>query len=244
MRIAILADIHANLAAFTAVLRDCEQRGGVDEYWFLGDLVNYGPDPEKCIELMRRLKHCAVAGNHDLAAVGKLSTRFFNPDAATAMEWTIKQLNPQDAGFLAGLEPAQERGDFTLVHGSPRDPVGEYLKSKGQAEENFGYFRSRYCFIGHSHEPLIFRLGEDGNTSYVNFTEGIGQVIGDFRLIINPGSVGQPRDGDPRASYAMLDIETSMIKLYRVAYDIGATQIKMVRANLPMRLVARLEKGL
>ncbi|MDD2251697.1 MAG: metallophosphoesterase family protein [Dehalococcoidales bacterium] len=244
MRIAILADIHANLDAFIAVLRDCENRGGVEEYWFLGDVVNYGPDPAKCVEIMRRLKHCAVCGNHDLAAAGKISTRLFNPDAAAAMEWTIKQLNPQDAGFLSALEQTAVRGDFMLLHGSPRDPVWEYLISKGQAEENFSYFSSKYCFVGHSHEPLIFRLDENGHTEYVNFNEGIGQVIGDFRLIINPGSVGQPRDGDPRASYAILDSETSMIKLYRVTYDIGATQLKMVKANLPLRLVARLEKGM
>ncbi|MDD4635771.1 MAG: metallophosphoesterase family protein [Dehalococcoidales bacterium] len=244
MRIAILADIHANLAAFTAVLRDCEQRGGVDEYWLLGDLVNYGPDPEKCVEIVRRLKHCAIAGNHDLAAIGKLSTRFFNPDAVAAMEWTMQQLSPRNIDFLAGLEQISWRGDFMLVHGSPRDPVGEYLISRGQAEENFRVFKNKYCFVAHSHEPLMFRLDEEGHASFVNFTESIGQVLGDWRLIINPGSVGQPRDGDPRASYVMLDSETSMIKLYRVAYDIGATQLKMVRANLPMRLVARLEKGL
>ncbi len=244
MRIAILADIHANLTAFTAVLRDCVERGGVDEYWFLGDMVNYGPEPEKCIKLAQRLKHIAVAGNHDLAAIGELPARLFNPDAALALEWTKKQLSQQSIRVLAGLKQQEVRGDFLLVHGSPRDPVNEYLISKALAEENFRVFKNRYAFVAHSHEPLIFRMEKEGRVSFVRFTEGIGQVIGDARLIINPGSVGQPRDGDPRASYAILDSEASMIRLYRVSYDIGAVQRKMVKANLPMRLVARLEKGL
>jgi diadenosine tetraphosphatase ApaH/serine/threonine PP2A family protein phosphatase len=243
MKIAILADIHANLNAFTAVLKDVEQRGGVDNYWCLGDVVNYGPDPSKCVELLRRLKHVAIAGNHDLAAAGKIPLNLFNPDAARAMEWTIKQLNQEDIGFLAGLGEMQIRDDFTMVHGSPRDPIWEYLLSVTQAEENFGYFNTSYCLVGHSHEPQLFRVEEDGRIFFMKFNEGLGQVAGRYRLIINPGSVGQPRDGDPRASYCIFDTESRIIRLFRVSYDIGATQLKMVRANLPMRLVVRLEKG-
>ena len=244
MRIALLADIHGNMDALSAVLRDCEERGGVDEYWVLGDLVNYGPEPEKCVELIKRLKSVAIAGNHDLAAVGKLPARLLNPDAVTALEWTVKQLSPPSIKFLAGLKQTETRGDFFLVHGSPRDSAKEYLVSKSQAEENFRVFKTRYCLVAHSHESLMFRLEKDGSVIFIPFVEGIGQVLGDARLIINPGSVGQPRDGDPRASYAVLDNITSMIRLYRVAYDIGSAQRKMVNANLPMRLVARLEKGL
>ncbi len=244
MYVAILADIHANLAAFAAVLKDIEQRGGVDEYWCLGDVVNYGPDPVKCVELLRRLKHVAVVGNHDLAAIGKLSLNLFNPDAAVAMKWTINQLNQEAVNYLTSLPQIAKQGEFTLVHGSPREPVWEYLVSKGQAKENFNFFKSRYCLVGHSHESLVFRVEEDKHVSYIKFAEGLGQVAGDHRLILNPGSVGQPRDGDPRASYAIYDSQSRVIKLYRVAYDVGTVQLRMVKANLPMRLVVRLEKGL
>jgi len=244
MHIGILADIHANLAAFTAVLKDGEQRGGIDEYWVLGDIVNYGPDPVKCVELVLRLKNTTISGNHDLAAAGKIPLKLFNPDAAAAMEWTARQLNASDSAFLRSLPQVAIRDEFTLVHGSPRDPDWEYLVSKGQARECFGYFKTKYCLVGHSHEPLLFRQEEDGSVTYVNFTETNGQVAGKHRFILNPGSVGQPRDGDPRASYAIYDTQSSMIKLFRVPYDIGTTQLKMVKANLPMRLVARLEKGL
>ncbi len=244
MRIAILADIHANLTAFTAVLKDIEQRGGVDEYWCLGDLVNYGPDPVKCVELMRRLKHVAISGNHDLAAMGKVPTSLFNPDAAAAMDWTRGQLNQTDVSYLSGLSEVITRQDVTMVHGSPRDPVWEYLLSSSQAVENFACFKTNICLVAHSHEPLVFRQDGHGNTVFVKFTESLGQVVSNNKMILNPGSVGQPRDGDPRASYAIYDMATRMIKLHRVAYDVGATQMKMVKANLPLRLVMRLEKGL
>jgi len=243
MRVAVLADIHANLAAFTAVLRDIEQRGGMDELWFLGDIVNYGPDPAKCIELLRKLKHVAVAGNHDLAAIGKIPPNLFNPDAATALAWTGRQLNQEDANFLNDLPQVATRDDFTLMHGSPRDPVWEYLLSRAQAKENFSYFDTRFGLVGHTHEPLIFRVEEE-KVNYLKFTEGIGQVIGSHRLLLNPGSVGQPRDGDPRASYALYDTQSKVMRLVRVAYEVSTTQLKMLKANLPMRLVARLEKGL
>lgn len=244
MRYAILADIHANLAAFTAVLRDIEQRGGVDEYWCLGDIVNYGPDPVKCVELLQRLKHVTVAGNHDMAAIGKAPLNLFNPDAARAMQWTKSQLNQEAANFLGSLPQIENRGEFTLVHGSPRDPIWEYMVSKSQAEENFDCFKNRYLLVGHSHEPLAFRLEEEGRVAYIKLAEGLGQVAGKKRLMVNPGSVGQPRDGDPRASYAVYDAGPRVVKLHRVAYDVGATQQRMVKANLPLRLVARLEKGL
>lgn len=244
MRYAILADIHANLAAFTAVLRDIENRGTVDGYWCLGDLINYGPEPVKCIELLRRLPHVAVAGNHDRAAAGQIPLTFFNPDAAAAMLWTKAQLNAEALGFLKALPDVNVQYDFTLVHGSPRDPVWEYLVSRSQAKENFACIKTRHCLVGHTHEPLAFRLEEDSRISCIHYSETLAQVAGGRPLILNPGSVGQPRDGDPRASYAVYDDESRAIRLYRIAYDIGTTQHKMVKENLPMRLVMRLEKGL
>jgi len=244
MRYALLADIHANTEAFTAVLADIERRGGVDEYWCLGDIIDYGPDPSECIRLLRQLPHICVAGNHDLAAIGKADVNRFNPDAALAIRWTQQQLNPDDIEYLSGLPQVIEKGDFTLVHGSPRDPLWEYLVSSGSAEESFNYFRTKYCLVGHSHKPLMFRQKENGGCSFSPLSDSIGQVLGSSRTIFNPGSIGQPRDGDPRASYAIYDDESSIVRLCRVAYDINATQQKIVKANLPVKLMVRLEQGL
>jgi predicted phosphodiesterase len=243
MRYALLADIHANLAAFTAVLTDIERRGGVEGVWCLGDVVGYGPDPSRCIELLRQQNHVAVSGNHDLAAIGKLDTTNFNPDAACSCHWTAQQLDPEDISYLESLPSVIEKGDFTLVHGSPREPIWEYLASVGGAKENFAYFKSQFCLLGHSHIPLVFKSDGNRSCSSVRFSPGIGLVLGKRRLIINPGGVGQPRDGDPRASYAIYDSDGAEVKLHRVPYDIKATQEKMMRQNLPMRLVVRLQQG-
>jgi len=243
MRYAIIADIHANLAALTAVLDDVERRGGVKEVWCLGDVVGYGPDPHQCIELLRQRSHICVAGDHDWAAIGKLSLSKFNPDAATACRWTAQQLSPEDVDYLNSLSQVIEKGDFTLVHGSPREPIWEYLVSVSSAKENFVYFRSQCCLVGHSHVPLIFRYTEAGECLFSPFSANIGLLLSESRWIINPGGVGQPRDSDPRASYAILDSETRMARLYRVPYDISFTQVKMVKQNLPLRLVSRLSRG-
>jgi predicted phosphodiesterase len=244
VRYAIIADIHANLTAFNAVLDDIERRGGMDEMWCLGDVVGYGPDPQQCIELLRQYNHICVAGNHDLAAIGKIDTSDFNPDAAAANHWTTRQLSATDVNYLENLPLVIEKDNFTLVHGSPREPVWEYLLSVSSARESFTHFRSQFCLVGHSHVPLVFRYGQTGDCSFSPFSVNIGLFLGKDRLIINPGGVGQPRDGDPRASYAIYDTEAKMIRLYRVSYDIYATQNRMVKHNLPMRLVARLSYGM
>jgi len=243
MHYAIIADIHANLAAFTAVLEDIENKGGVEEVWCLGDVVGYGPDPHQCIELLRQHKHVCVAGNHDWAATGKLDTSGFNPDAAVACRWTAQQLRPKDVKYLENLPLTIEKGDFILVHGSPREPIWEYVSSISTARENFGCFQAQFCLVGHSHVPGVFRRNESGKCSFSQFSPNIGLALGENRLIINPGGVGQPRDGDNRASYAIYDSEAKIIRIYRVPYDIGVTQAKMVKQGLPMRLVARLDYG-
>ncbi len=244
MRYAIIADIHANLAAFRAVLDHIERRGGVEEIWCLGDVVGYGPDPCQCIELLRQYNHVCIAGNHDWAAIGRAALSEFNPDAAIACRWTAQQLNPEDIKYLESLPEVIQKEEFTLVHGSPRQPIWEYLISVGSAKENFAYFQSQFCLIGHSHMPMVFKYGETDTCSFSQFTPNIGLALGKSRLIINPGGVGQPRDGDPRASYAIYDDETGMVRLYRVPYDIGITQTRMVKHNLPIRLVARLSQGI
>jgi len=242
MHYAIIADIHANLEAFTAVLEDIEHRGGVEEIWCLGDIVGYGPDPHRCIELLRQHNHVCVAGNHDWAAIGKIDTSSFNPDAAAACQWTARQLTPEDIQYLESLLLIIEKDSFTLVHGSPRDPIWEYLISTSLARENFTFFQSPYCLVGHSHVPLIFK-DEDGSCLSSQFLPNIGLALGKSRLIINPGGVGQPRDGNPQASYAIYDSEAKVIRLYRIPYDIAATQDKMMQNGLPVRLVARLNYG-
>ncbi len=243
MRYAIVADIHANLAAFMAVLVDIERRGEVEEMWCLGDVVGYGPDPHECVELLRQANHICVVGNHDLAAVGRIDTSEFNPDAVAACEWTARQLTPRDVDYIKGLPLVIDKDDFTLVHGSPREPIWEYVLSISGAKENFAYFKSKFCLLAHTHVPLVFSYGGTGSCSFSQFSTNEELVLGNDRLIINPGAVGQPRDGDPRASYAIYDSETNQIKLYRVTYDVATTQARMVEQKLPMRLVARLSHG-
>ncbi len=244
MRCAIITDIHGNLTAFKAVLKDIEQQGEVEKLWCLGDIVGYGPDPHECIELLSQTNHTCVAGNHDLAAIRKVSISKFNPDAATACNWTARQLTPDDIKYLENLPTIIEEDDFTLVHGSPREPIWEYITSTAVARENFSYFKTKYCLIGHSHVPLVFSFSEEGEYASTAFIPGISLALGKSKLIINPGGVGQPRDGDPRASYAIYDSETNQVKLYRVDYDVRSTQDRMVAAGLPIRLVVRLSQGL
>ena len=242
MRYAIIGDIHANLTAFNAVMADSECQGGVDKIWCIGDIIGYGPDPHDCIELLRQTNHVCVAGNHDWAAIGKIDTADFNPDAAAASQWTAQQLNTSDIEYLENLPLVIEEDDFTLVHGSPRDPIWEYLISTSTAKESFNRFKSQFCLVGHSHVPLLF-IESDGAYSSKQFLAGIRLALGKDRLIINPGSVGQPRDDIPDASYAIYDSETKLVRLYRVPYDIRSTQDKMVAHGLPLRLIARLEYG-
>ncbi len=243
MRYAIIADIHANLTAFIAVLEDIKRRGEVEKIWCLGDVVGYGPEPHECIELLRQTEHVCVAGNHDWAAIGKIATGDFNPDAEAACQWTSQQLTPSDKEYLENLPLVIEDGNFTLVHGSPREPIWEYLVSPALAEVNLTYFKSNFCLVGHSHIPLIFNCDENGICSADQFSTDVKLIPGSSRLIINPGGVGQPRDGDPQASYAIYDSETRIIRLFRVPYDISVTQDRMRAYGLPMRLITRLSHG-
>ncbi|MDP6126629.1 MAG: metallophosphoesterase family protein [Dehalococcoidales bacterium] len=244
MRYAIVSDIHANLAAFSAVLDHIGHQGGVEKVWCLGDVIGYGPDPNECIEKLRQTDHVWVAGNHDLGAIGKISTNEFNPDAAASCHWTGRQLSSEDVEYIENLPLVIEEGDFTLAHGSPREPIWEYLVSNSIARENFSCFTSQFCLVGHSHVPLVFSHEEDGPYSAGRFSDNVKLILGTSRLIINPGAVGQSRDGDPQASYALYDSQIGIMKLYRVPYDIRVTQDKMVERGLPTRQVARLSQGM
>lgn len=243
MRYLVVADIHSNFTAFQAVISDARQRGGFDSIWCLGDIVGYGPDPHDCIELLRRYEHICVAGNHDLAAVGKLDTRNFNYEAAQANQWTARQLTPGDATYLASLPTRLELGPFTLVHGSPRQPLWEYLLELHEVIANLPYFNTPYCFIGHSHAALLFKQLDESHCIGHRLSSEEHVPLSQHRLVINPGGVGQPRDGDPRAAYAIYDEKRQTVLCYRARYDIAATQTKMRLAKLPPLLISRLEEG-
>jgi diadenosine tetraphosphatase ApaH/serine/threonine PP2A family protein phosphatase len=240
MRYAILADIHGNLAAFKAVLQDIEERGGAEELWCLGDIVGYGPDPSECIALLRQYNHLCVAGNHDWAAIGKVAISDFNPDAAEACRWTARQLSPEDVRYLDNLPLTLSRDDFTIAHGSPREPIWEYVLSTQSATANLQFFETRFCLIGHSHLPVVF---ENAGGRCVLMELPAELRLGENRMIINPGGVGQPRDGDPRAAYAIYDDGIATIYHYRIPYDIEATQERMVKHGLPSFLATRLSYG-
>ncbi len=242
MRYAILADIHGNLTAFQAVVDDARKQGGFDEIWCLGDIVGYGPEPHQCIELLRSFKHLCIAGNHDWAAIGNMDTSDFNPVAAQACHWTATQLTDDDIAYLKALPLTIVQDNFTLTHGSPREPIWEYLLSVELAVENLDYFTTAYCLIGHSHVPVVFEQMGQG-MDYRVLTHGMKIELGQSRLILNPGGVGQPRDGDPRAAYAIYDSEAQVVSHYRVEYDIAATQEKMKKHGLPLSLILRLSYG-
>jgi len=262
MQTAILADIHGNLMALDAVLRDIHYRSGMDQIWSLGDIVDYGPEPQKCLERMRQSGIINIAGNHEYAIVDKMDLSQFQPAVAPVTRWTKEQLHDDDILYLKGLPLTLEILDFTLAHGSPRDPVWEYILSEVEAKQNLNHFRTHYCLVGHTHVPLCFQFpkrveteqenGSPGNSISLSRWEQLIREnrrqenviqLTDDRFIINPGSVGQPRDNDPRAAYAIFNSQGNTLELRRVEYDIAATQRRMAELNLPEWLSSRLAKG-
>lgn len=244
MRYLILSDIHANLAALEAVLAEVDL-DSMEGIWCLGDVVGYGPSPNECIATLRGFPdHLCVAGNHDWAAISRISIAEFNPSAQVACRWTGEELNPENTAYLAGLPTRIVEGNCLLVHGSPREPIWEYIIYPSTAQLNFQFFGTQLCFVGHTHAPAIFR--EETPTQQFQISIPVpGQPIrtDDERLIINPGSVGQPRDGDPRASYMIFDPEARCVEYQRVAYDVSATQELMIERGLPESLISRLNFG-
>lgn len=242
MRILVISDIHANLIAFQSVLDDA--KGEWDFIWFLGDLVGYGPNPNECVALLGEYDHLSLAGNHDWAVLRKLEVEDFNPEARYAINWTSQALSAAATAYLDSLPPAMEWPPFTLAHGSPRSPIWEYITDLETALENFDYFTTPYCLVGHTHVPMLVWLDEAGEQigGYVP-TAGEKIPLERQRLILNPGSVGQPRDGDPRAAYAMLDTEQMVWEYRRVPYDVAETQRQMRELSMPSRLVQRLAYG-
>ena len=246
MRALIVSDIHSNLAALEAVMVDASDRGGFDVVWCLGDTVGYGPEPGACIELLRRHPLLAVAGNHDRAALNLRESEDFNNAAAISAHWTAKQLTPSERDFLAQLPEVAQSGDFTLVHGSLRAPLREYLLNEEAAAATFGRLSTNFCLVGHSHIPFVCQENRDG-PRFVSFVEDQLFELDDRRWIANPGSVGQPRDYDPRPSYAIFTLEdegsAGRLERHRVEYDRADTQRKMRDAGLPSSLIDRLDYG-
>jgi predicted phosphodiesterase len=241
MRIAVLSDIHANSVALDAVLADA---GAVDAVWHLGDVVGYGPDPDGVVERLRDVGATGVQGNHDSAAIGLLDIDAFNPDARAAMEWTRRRIGHQTRAWLEGLPRRAVDGALTLVHGSPRDPIWEYVVSAGIARENLAAFATPHCLHGHTHVPILFRDSGGRRMEMLSPAAGATVELDERRVMLNPGSVGQPRDGLPTASYLILEPEARQCTWHRVAYDIPAVQHAMDQARLPARLIARLQFGL
>ena len=242
MRALIVSDIHANLEALNAVIGDAERRGGFDCVWCLGDMVGYGPDPSECLGRLREFELSAVAGNHDYAAAGTIDASDFNGAAYAAIRWTAEQLGEDERKFLGCLPTVCLQSPFTLVHGSLRAPIVEYLLHPSQALATFDLLTTSYCLVGHSHQPFVCREVEPTPMFLPLPAGGVFRLSAE-RCIINPGSVGQPRDRDTRASYAVFDSDAQAIEHCRVEYDIAATQAKMENAKLPQYLIDRLDYG-
>lgn len=242
MRTLIVSDIHSNLEALESVLAHAGERGGFDRIWCLGDMVGYGPDPSACLARLRGFDLVAVAGNHDYAAAAAIDASDFNGAAYTAIRWTAEQLGHAEKSFLAGLPLVNRQPPFTLVHGTLRDPIVEYLLHPSQAAATLELLDTPYCLVGHSHYPFICREN-GGMPMFLPLPEGQRVPLDTERCIFNPGSVGQPRDRDTRAGYAVFDSDLSSVEHYRVEYDIPATQAKMRLAGLPQYLIERLDHG-
>lgn len=242
MRYAVLSDVHANLEALEAVLQDAQQQA-VAGFLCLGDFVGYGPDPDACVERLRCLLSVGLVGNHDLAALGRLDARRFNLFARAAVEWTQAQLSGPVRAYLERLQPRETFEGFLLVHASPRDPVEEYILDWETAEDNFRAAEFQVCLFGHTHVPVHF--AHDGVRTHVFplFPGAPRRLKPNFRHLVNVGSVGQPRDGDPRAAYVIVDTQAATVELRRVEYPIEAVQAKMQARGLPRPLWERLSEG-
>jgi diadenosine tetraphosphatase ApaH/serine/threonine PP2A family protein phosphatase len=242
MRVAVIADIHANLAALEAVLEAIET-AEVEEIWCLGDLLGYGAEPDACAELVDQRCAICLAGNHDLAVLGTLQITDFSETAAAAVEWTRENAGGDTLDFLRELKPQGERDGISLFHASPRDPIWEYVLSGEQADACMDAQPDPVALIGHSHIALFFTRAPGGEVRGAQAGDGAQIDLGDGEWLINPGSVGQPRDGDPRAAWLDLDTESGIARFHRTPYDIERAAASIAAAGLPQQLADRLFLG-
>jgi len=242
MRILVISDIHANYTALEAVLNDV---GTVDETWCLGDMVGYGPDPNAVVEQVREMTHLTcMLGNHDVAVIGSMPFEAFNGDARRSLIWTEKVMTADNVDFMRTLpQNAKVRGEVTMAHGSPRDPVWEYVLNTLSARLNFDHFDTPYCFVGHTHAQALFQLNEKNDrVTLEGMKQGQAMTLTP-RCILNPGSVGQPRDRDPRAAYAIYDSKARTWEARRAEYNIAEVQDRIRQAGLPEKHAVRLSEG-
>lgn len=240
MRVAVLSDIHANLAALDSVIASF---GSVDAVWHLGDVVGYGPEPDGVVERLSGIGAVGVRGNHDAAAVGGNEIDWFNPDARAAMEWTRSNISGVTREWLAALPERHTEGQFGLVHGSPREPLWEYIVSVPIARANLAALTTPFGLFGHTHLPMVF-AEIDGSVEQIEPADGSSFTFAARHALINPGSVGQPRDGIVTSSYMVIDTDAGRCAWHRVPYDIESVQAVMTAARLPRRLIERLSYGL
>jgi diadenosine tetraphosphatase ApaH/serine/threonine PP2A family protein phosphatase len=242
MQVAILSDIHANRHAFEAVLADVDAVGPA-EIWCLGDLVGYGAEPDACVELTMERSSVVLCGNHDLAAVGSLPIDEFSSGAATAARWTSDAMTEANLQTLRSLSPSDVDHEVGLFHASPRDPVWEYVLSTLLADLCLDAQRHRVCFVGHSHVALAFTRRPGAPVAGELRLGGSRADLSEGEWLLNPGSVGQPRDGDPRAAWLLLDLGEWTAEWRRVDYDVAGAQSAILAAGLPESLAERLEYG-
>ncbi|TFB08135.1 metallophosphoesterase [Candidatus Atribacteria bacterium MT.SAG.1] len=243
MKIGIISDIHSNSEAINCVLKNIEK---VDEFICLGDIVGYGTDPNYCIKKIKDLNCRCIGGNHDFGVIGKLTINYFNYTARVAILWTSRQLKNENINFLLSLnKKIQLEDDVFAVHGSPRDPILEYILDKNTASLIFSKFNFKIYFVGHSHLAGCFSFNENNNRiDYMNFSNGGHiEIHKNKRYIINCGSVGQPRDGNPQASYGVYDLRHGVVNIYRVSYPVHLTKSKIINVGLPSVLAERLSFG-
>ena len=242
MRTLIISDIHANLPALEAVLEDA---GQVDRVWCLGDIVGYGPDPNQCIERVANLPDLlCLKGNHDAAILGEIAITAFNYEARVSLRWLESELRPENRKWLTGLEERLEFEGVTFAHGSPRNPVWEYIMDVGTASDNMRDFNTTICLVGHTHLPGLYQLKAETqpSTRYYGLVEDEPFTLNE-KTILNPGSVGQPRDNDPRCAYLIYDDIERCWTFHRVTYDIEQVQARILDAGLPYRHAFRLAEG-
>jgi diadenosine tetraphosphatase ApaH/serine/threonine PP2A family protein phosphatase len=241
MRFAVVSDIHSNLHALDAVLADIRAEAP-DEIVCLGDVVGYGPHPNECVDAIREHAALSLCGNHDLAVLGAIDIAEFSGDAGIAARWTRSVLREPQAEWLSGLEPTSERDGAQLFHGSPRDPVWDYVLSADTARTSILATTAPLVLVGHSHVALA--LAWDGEEIAGGLAAAGTEIeLGDRRWLLNPGSVGQPRDGDPHAAWLLIDETAGRASFRRVAYPIEQTQVAMRTRGLPETLAARLAHG-
>ncbi|HMI28626.1 MAG TPA: metallophosphoesterase family protein [Gaiellaceae bacterium] len=240
MRVAVISDVHANYHALEAVLEEIDA-AGVDAVWCLGDTVGYGPRPNDCCATVQRRAGLCLVGNHDLVVLGELTVSDFNDEAAAAAVWTSQVLTQESRRFLESLKPFAEVDGVDLFHASARDPVWEYVLTEEAARATLALSDAPLVLVGHSHVALALTL--EGEDVHGGLAAADAEVELKGRWLLNPGSVGQPRDGDPRAAWLLLDLERRFAAFHRVAYSIEETQSEMRERGLPRMLAARLERG-